>query len=92
MIYEDGKDPRYDLPVGVSMRHFRGLDVVYLNCAACHTGIVRDEDEVRDARNSCFIAAYACRASSSLTKKRVWTIQSQMPHVMADGVRAHVPG
>ncbi len=42
MIYEDGKDPRYDLPVGVSMRHFRGIDVVYLNCAACHTGTVRD--------------------------------------------------
>ena len=42
MIYEDGKDPKYDLPVGVSMRHFRGLDVVYLNCAACHTGTYRD--------------------------------------------------
>lgn len=44
MIYEDGKDPKYDLPVGVSMRHFRGLDVVYLNCAACHTGVYRDYD------------------------------------------------
>ncbi len=44
MIYEDGKDPKYDLPVGVSMRHFRGLDVVYLNCAACHTGTYRDYD------------------------------------------------
>ena len=42
MIYEDNKDPKYDLPVGVSMRHFRGLDVVYLNCAACHTGTYRD--------------------------------------------------
>jgi hypothetical protein len=42
MIYEDGKDPRYDLPVGVSRRKFRGIDVVYLNCAVCHTGTVRD--------------------------------------------------
>ena len=47
MIYEDTKDgkkvdPRYDLPVGMSMRHFRGIDLVYLNCAVCHTGVVRD--------------------------------------------------
>ena len=42
MIYEPGKDPRYDLPVGMSMRNFRGIDVVYLNCAVCHTSTVRD--------------------------------------------------
>jgi mono/diheme cytochrome c family protein len=42
MIYENGEDPRYALPVGVSMRNFRGIDVVYLNCAVCHTGSVRD--------------------------------------------------
>lgn len=42
MIYEDGKDPRFDLPVGISMRNVRGIDVVYLNCAVCHTGTVRD--------------------------------------------------
>jgi len=42
MIYEPGKDPRYDLPVGMSMRKFRGIDVVYLNCASCHTGTFRD--------------------------------------------------
>ena len=42
MIYEEGKDPRYDLPVGVSRRNVRGIDVVYLNCAICHTGTVRD--------------------------------------------------
>jgi len=38
MIYEKGKDPRYDLPVGVSMRNFRGIDVVYLNCAVVPHG------------------------------------------------------
>jgi mono/diheme cytochrome c family protein len=42
MIYEKGKDPRYALPVGVSMRNVRGIDVVYLNCAVCHTSTVRD--------------------------------------------------
>jgi hypothetical protein len=42
MIYEEGKDPRFDLPVGVSRRNYRGIDVVYLNCASCHTGTVRD--------------------------------------------------
>ncbi len=42
MIYEKGKDPRFDLPVGVAMRNYRGIDLVYLNCAACHTGTVRD--------------------------------------------------
>jgi len=42
MIYEEGEDPRYALPVGVSMRNVRGIDLVYLNCASCHTGTVRD--------------------------------------------------
>ena len=47
MIYEPVKDghptdPKYDLPVGMSMRNVRGIDVVYLNCAVCHTGLVRD--------------------------------------------------
>lgn len=38
MIYEPGKV----LPVGVSMRRNLGLDRVFLNCAACHAGTVRD--------------------------------------------------
>lgn len=42
MIYEAGDDPRYALPLGMSRRNVRGLDVVYLNCAACHTGTLRD--------------------------------------------------
>jgi len=41
MIYEDGRDPRYDLPIGMSMRRVQGIDRVYFNCAACHTGSVR---------------------------------------------------
>lgn len=40
-IYETGKDPRYDLPIGVSRRNVQGFDRVFLNCAACHTSTVR---------------------------------------------------
>ncbi len=43
MLYEDGKDPRFDLPIGMSMRRVTGIDRVYFNCALCHTGSVRDE-------------------------------------------------
>src|SRR5262245_10046367 len=42
MIYEPGADPRFALPIGVSEREVQGVDRVYLNCAACHTGSVRD--------------------------------------------------
>ncbi len=42
MIYEQGDDKRYTLPLGMSRRNVSGLDVVYLNCAVCHTGTVRD--------------------------------------------------
>ncbi len=41
MIYPEGADRRYALPLGMSMRNYRGIDVVYLNCAACHIGTVR---------------------------------------------------
>ena len=37
-IYEAGKD----LPVGMSKRRHRGVDRVFVNCAVCHTGTVRD--------------------------------------------------
>lgn len=42
LIYEKGKDPRFDLPIGMSMRRVQGIDRVYFNCAVCHTGSVRD--------------------------------------------------
>jgi mono/diheme cytochrome c family protein len=41
MVYEGGKDPRFDLPIGMSMRRVQGIDRVYFNCALCHTGTVR---------------------------------------------------
>jgi hypothetical protein len=37
-LYEKGKD----LPVGVSKRSTQGIDRVFLNCAACHAGSVRE--------------------------------------------------
>jgi hypothetical protein len=37
-VFEEGRD----LPVGVSKRRYRGFDMVWLNCAFCHTGTVRD--------------------------------------------------
>ncbi len=43
MLYEEGKDPRFDLPIGMSMRRRMGIDRVYFNCAVCHTGTVRAE-------------------------------------------------
>ncbi|MGH7506573.1 MAG: hypothetical protein ACRELX_13015, partial [Longimicrobiales bacterium] len=42
MIYEEGRNPRFDLPIGMSMRRVQGIDRVYFNCAVCHTGTVRD--------------------------------------------------
>jgi mono/diheme cytochrome c family protein len=38
MLFEPGKD----LPIGVSKRHVTGMDRVFLNCAGCHTGTVRE--------------------------------------------------
>jgi len=40
-IYEEGKD----LPVGTSRRNVQGIDRVFLNCAICHVGTVRDTPE-----------------------------------------------
>jgi mono/diheme cytochrome c family protein len=40
-IYEKGKD----LPIGVSQRRYRGFDMVWLNCAFCHAGTVRETPE-----------------------------------------------
>lgn len=37
-VFEKGKD----LPVGMSKRRYLGFDLVWLNCAFCHTGTVRE--------------------------------------------------
>jgi hypothetical protein len=37
-LYEERKD----LPIGVSRRFSEGIDRVWLNCAVCHTGTVRE--------------------------------------------------
>lgn len=33
---------RRDLPIGISRRTVRGIDLAWMNCAICHTGTVRD--------------------------------------------------
>ncbi|HHJ37915.1 MAG TPA: cytochrome c [Methylothermaceae bacterium] len=40
-LYEENKD----LPVGVSKRRVQGIDFVWLNCAVCHTGTVRESPD-----------------------------------------------
>jgi hypothetical protein len=41
-LYEkDASGKRKDLPIGVSRRRLRGVDVVFFNCAICHVGSVR---------------------------------------------------
>ena len=40
---EDEAGRRRDLPVGISQRKVRGVEVVWLNCATCHTGTWRAE-------------------------------------------------
>lgn len=42
LLYEEGRNPVFDLPIGTSMRRVQGIDRVYLNCAFCHTGSVRE--------------------------------------------------
>ncbi len=40
---ENGRDK--DLPIGVSKRRVQGIDRVFLNCAVCHVGTVRETPE-----------------------------------------------
>ena len=38
LIYEEGKD----LPIGMSRCNYQGVDRTFLNCAVCHTSMLRD--------------------------------------------------
>lgn len=42
-LYEDGQE----LPIGVSRRTVRGVELAWLNCAVCHTGTVRESADAR---------------------------------------------
>jgi hypothetical protein len=40
-LYEtDSNGQRRDLPIGIAQREYRGIEVVWFNCATCHTGTV----------------------------------------------------
>jgi hypothetical protein len=41
-VYDPTRPTDKDLPVGVSKRNVQGIDRVFLNCAVCHVGTVRD--------------------------------------------------
>jgi hypothetical protein len=43
--YADGSEsPRYRRAVGTTLRNYMGLERTFLNCAACHAGLVRKSD------------------------------------------------
>lgn len=42
-LYETDSNGRRDLPIGVSRRAYRGIDMVWLNCAVCHVGTWRSD-------------------------------------------------
>ena len=44
-IFDPRRPTDKDLPVGVSKRNVQGIDRVFLNCAVCHVGTVRDTPE-----------------------------------------------
>ena len=46
-----------DLPIGISRRIYRDVEIVWFNCATCHTGTVTlpnqgDESALRPARGT----------------------------------------
>jgi hypothetical protein len=41
-VFDPTRPKDKDLPVGVSKRNVQGIDRVFLNCAVCHVGSVRD--------------------------------------------------
>jgi hypothetical protein len=46
-VFDPSRPTDPDLPVGVSKRNVQGIDRVFLNCAVCHVGTVRDTPDSR---------------------------------------------
>lgn len=44
-VFDPSRPLDKDLPVGVSKRNVQGIDRVFLNCAVCHVGTVRDSPD-----------------------------------------------
>lgn len=42
-IFEEGKE----LPIGMSLRNYQGIDRTFLNCAVCHVSTVRDTPDAK---------------------------------------------
>ncbi|MEO6001573.1 MAG: cytochrome c [Opitutus sp.] len=43
-VFDANRPTDRDLPVGVSKRNVQGIDRVFVNCAVCHVGTVRDTE------------------------------------------------
>jgi mono/diheme cytochrome c family protein len=42
-VFEDGKE----MPIGMSMRNYQGIDRTFFNCAVCHVSTVRDAPDAK---------------------------------------------
>ena len=43
-LYEEKNGEREQLPIGIAQRRYRGVDLVWFNCATCHVGTVRESE------------------------------------------------
>ncbi len=77
-VYEEGKE----FPIGTSRRTVQGIDRIFLNCAVCHVGTVRDTAESKPRiivgmpANTVDLQAFqrflsACAADENFNAKRI---------------------
>ena len=85
-LYEtDEGGQQRDLPIGVSQRKVRGVDVVWLNCATCHTGTWRAR--CRRPRTNCRGDAFQQSRLRPLRAHGLPAVDRRAP-----GARPPVPG
>ena len=81
-VFDPTRPADRDLPVGVSKRNVQGIDRVFLNCAVCHVGTVRDTPDSPPRivagmpANTLDLQAFerflfACATSEKFTPERV---------------------
>ncbi len=83
-VFDPSRPSDRDLPVGVSKRNVQGIDRVFLNCAVCHFGSVRDTPESKPRlitgmpANTLDLQAFerflfSCATSEKFTPDRIST-------------------
>jgi len=92
-LYEtDARGHRRDLPIGVSRRTVRGIDLVWLNCAVCHTGTYRAKEGARPVivpgmpSNNLKFESFVRFVLATATDERL-APETLMPAVEATGPR-----